>query len=241
MACPLHNGPPKEDDVGCIVLIKLEIWIVAAVVFAALSASPVASKPRDTAGLCERATAGQESAHRIPRKLLHAISIAETGRWDKIGQENTAWPWTVTSSGKGSYFPTKHSAIRAVQKLKRQGVRNIDVGCMQINLKYHPKAFKSLNDAFDPESNTAYAAQFLVKLRQKQRSWMKAVKHYHSSTRALHNPYRAKVYKIWRAERRRARNMQIAQERSLRKRNISRFARAQKLLADRRLSSRRQN
>ena len=114
MACSLHNGPPKEDAMGCIVLIKLEIWMVAAVVFAALSASPVASKPLDTAGLCERATAGQESANRIPPNLLYAISIAETGRWDKIGQENTAWPWTVTSGGKGSYFPTKHSAIRAV-------------------------------------------------------------------------------------------------------------------------------
>jgi hypothetical protein len=227
--------------VGSIASIKLRTWITATVVFVALSVSPVASKPRDTAEFCKRATAGQESARRIPRKLLYAISIAETGRWDKIRGENTAWPWTVTSSGKGRYFPTKRAAIRAVRKLKRHGEQNIDVGCMQINLKYHPKAFKSLDDAFDPAKNTAYAAEFLVKLRENKRSWMQAVKHYHSATRALHNPYRAKIYKIWQAERRKARNTQIAQERSLRKKNAARFARSQKLLTDDHLSSRQQN
>ena len=221
--------------------IKLRTWTVAAVVFAALSVSPAVSKPRDTTGLCQRATAGQEAARQIPRKLLHAISIAESGRWDKNRRENIAWPWTVTSGGKGRYLPTKQAAIRAVRKLKRQGVWNIDVGCMQINLKYHPTAFKSLDDAFDPAKNTAYAAEFLVKLRQDKRSWVQAVKHYHSATRALHNPYRAKVYKIWRAERRRTRNTQIAQERSLRKRNAARFDRAQRLLEDNRFSARRQN
>ena len=226
---------------GFISSIKLWTWMVAAVIFVVLSMSPAASKARDTAGLCQRATAGQESARRIPRKLLHAISIAESGRWDKNRRENTAWPWTVTSGGKGRYLPTKQAAIRTVRKLKRQGVRNIDVGCMQINLKYHPKAFKSLDDAFDPGKNAAYAAKFLVKLRQDKRSWVQAVKHYHSATRALHNPYRAKVYKIWRAERRRARNTQIAQERSLWKRNAARFDRAQRLLEDNRFSARRQN
>jgi hypothetical protein len=227
--------------VGLMESIKLRTWIAATIMFAAFAVSPAVSKPRDTAGLCERATAGQESARRIPRKLLHAISIAETGRWDKNRRENTAWPWTVTSGGKGRYFATKQAAIRAVRKLKRQGVRNIDVGCMQINLKYHPKAFKSLDDAFNPAKNTAYAAEFLVRLRQDKRSWVQAVKHYHSATRALHNPYRAKVYKIWRTERRKARNTRIAQQRSLRKQNAARFARAQKLLADNRFSSRRQN
>ena len=145
--------------------IKLRTWTVAAVVFAALSVSPAASKPRDTAGLCQRATAGQEAARRIPRKLLHAISIAESGRWDKNRRENIAWPWTVTSGGKGRYLPTKQAAIRAVRKLKRQGVRNIDVGCMQINLHYHPHAFESLQSALDPVTNANYASAHLRQLR----------------------------------------------------------------------------
>ena len=34
-----------------------------------------------------------------------------------------------------------------------RGVRQVDVGCMQINLQSHPHAFASLEDAFDPGSN----------------------------------------------------------------------------------------
>jgi hypothetical protein len=58
-------------------------------------------------------------------------------------------------------FPTKAKAIAHVRELQARGVRNIDVGCMQINLRHHPNAFPDLETAFDPEMNTAYAAQFL--------------------------------------------------------------------------------
>ena len=166
--------------------------------------SPASAVSRHSPGLCERAIAAQERAGQIPDKLLQAISLAESGRWDAARKENIAWPWTVTSGGEGQYYPTRDAAIRAVQALQRRGVRNIDVGCMQVNLHYHPKAFKSLEEAFDPAANAAYAASFLVKLRHDHRSWVTAVKHYHSATPERHGPYREKVYRIWRDERRQA-------------------------------------
>ena len=43
--------------------------------------------------------------------------------------------------GKDRFFSSKAAAITAVRKLQADGVRNIDVGCMQVNLKYHPKVF----------------------------------------------------------------------------------------------------
>ena len=63
---------------------------------------------------------------------LRAISIAESGRWLRSRKATLAWPWTVTSGGKGTYYKSKSAAIRAVRKLQRRGVRNIDVGCMQV-------------------------------------------------------------------------------------------------------------
>ena len=168
------------------------------------------AKPRDAANFCAKAVSGQEAARRIPTKLLHAISIAESGRWDPSRRENVAWPWTVTAQGKGRFYPTKETAIRAVRSLRKRGVRNIDVGCMQINLRYHPDAFNSLQDAFDPVTNAAYGAAFLVKLRRERKSWTLAVKHYHSATQERHGPYRNKVYKIWREVRLKTRRAQIA-------------------------------
>lgn len=65
-------------------------------------------------------------------------------------------------SGKGRYFATKEEAVRAVKKLQAQGVKSIDVGCMQINLAYHGDAFDSIEDALDPETNVTYGAKFLL-------------------------------------------------------------------------------
>ena len=216
--------------------------LVAAIALAALWTSSAAAKPQNAAHLCAQAVAGQEVAKRIPRQLLHAISLAESGRWVKAQKANVAWPWTVTAGGKGRYFDSKSAAIRAVRKLQSRGIRNIDVGCMQVNLKYHPKAFKSLHAAFDPATNAAYAAGFLAKLRKDKRSWTQAVKHYHSATRSLHTPYRHKVYKIWRAERRKLRRTQLAQAKSLRKAASAQrtHRRARQLLADNRFSVRTQ-
>ncbi len=69
---------------------------------------------------------------------------------------------------------------------------------MQVNLFYHPDAFASLNDAFDPNRNAAYGAKFLTELKQDQGSWQRAVQHYHSSTAERRIPYQRKVYTAWR-------------------------------------------
>ncbi|MEC8372865.1 MAG: hypothetical protein VXZ99_18885, partial [Pseudomonadota bacterium] len=102
--------------------------------------------------------------------------------------------------------------------------------------------FKSLGQAFNPQANAAYAASFLRKLRDDKRSWSQAVKHYHSATQSLNRPYHAKVYKIWRGERRKARKIQIANNRLQRQQARARFQhkRAERLLADNRFAARSQ-
>ena len=154
----------------------------------------------DPWALCPLAIVKQEQKSAIPPFLLHAISLTESGR---LAPDKTvrAWPWTVMAQGKGRYYKTKTEAINAVKGLKKQGVRNIDVGCMQINLKYHPKAFKNLDEAFDPYKNTAYSAKFLTDLRRDYNSWTKAVGYYHSREHIRSKGYRNKVLKAWRKER----------------------------------------
>src|SRR5579871_1916551 len=110
---------------------------------------------------CGQETARQEKQQAIPDRLLHAISLVESGRWDAEHQATLAWPWTVMAEGEGRFLPSKEAAIAEVRKLQARGVRNIDVGCMQINLLAHPDAFANLDEAFEPRSNVAYAARFL--------------------------------------------------------------------------------
>ena len=150
---------------------------------------------------CIAAIAQQERRKAIPRGLLQAISLAESGRWfEGTGSakgEIIAWPWTVTTGGKGHFLPNRVDAIAFVQALQANGVENIDVGCMQINLKYHPDAFSSIEQAFDAHANAAYAADFLKVRHAVSNSWLQAAGDYHSTTPKLNQTYRAKVSKLW--------------------------------------------
>lgn len=148
-------------------------------------------------GLCAAETARFESLYGIPSKLLDAISIVESGRYDREAKASVAWPWTVTSGGSGKYFPTKAEAVAEVRRLKAKGVTNIDVGCMQINLHYHPKAFDSIDEAFEPASNVAYAARFLKGLFGATNHWVTAASYYHSQTPSLAAAYRERLMKVW--------------------------------------------
>jgi soluble lytic murein transglycosylase-like protein len=152
--------------------------------------------------LCHGHIAAAEKLMEMPAHLLTAISRTESGRWSKEHRAHLAWPWTVMAEGKGRYLPSKAAAVAEVKALKAKGVTNIDVGCMQINLRYHPDAFDSLDQAFDPAFNVAYAATFLSGLRDSQNSWTKAIGRYHSATPMYANRYRAKVFKFWNEEKR---------------------------------------
>lgn len=145
---------------------------------------------------CESFIQQQEAALGIPHQLLKSIALTESGKKTGFGQF-VAWPWTINVNGKGYTYATKDEAITAVQKFQRHGISSIDVGCMQINLKHHPHAFRNLSDAFDPQLNVAYAARYLLGLREQYHSWYQAVAHYHSATPRHHIPYREKVIKAW--------------------------------------------
>jgi hypothetical protein len=148
---------------------------------------------------CERAGLAMEQANGLPPGLLLAIGRVESGRWDSMRSRVTAWPWTINAAGKGLWFATKDDAARTVKEFLNGGTRSVDVGCFQINLLWHPTAFSSLEQAFDPDANAAYAARFLLALFSQTGSWDAAVEAYHSGDPALGFAYRQQVYSTWTA------------------------------------------
>lgn len=138
-----------------------------------------------------------EKIHKIPRNLLVAIAMVETGKYGWKTESHQLSPWVLHSQGKGYYFETKEKALSFLKKLLQEGIRNIDVGCMQVNLFHHGKAFTSPEQALDPDINIKYAAKYLASLKERYGSWAKAIAHYHSSKPGAHRRYRMKVYKMW--------------------------------------------
>jgi hypothetical protein len=151
----------------------------------------------DDATACVAASAAVQRASRLPPRLLNAIGIVETGRIDPFRHVVAPWPWSVNANGEGHMYDSKAQAIAAVQQLQAAGTDSIDVGCMQINLHHHPDAFSSLEQAFDPSANTAYASRFLWSLFEQTGSWPSAAAAYHSQTPSLAGPYAARVMAIW--------------------------------------------
>jgi hypothetical protein len=181
-----------------VVLIALALTFLLLRPAAADDADPVVGDNPWT--MCAKATNRIERQEAIPRQLLRAISKMESGRWHSGKQLVMAWPWTIMAEGQGRYLPTKAAAIAEVRALQKRGVRNIDVGCMQVNLYYHPDAFASLDDAFDPLTNVTYAASYLKALAAENASWAKAVAYYHSENPERYLAYRVKVRQIWAQE-----------------------------------------
>jgi hypothetical protein len=116
----------------------------------------------------------------VPRDILLAISLTETGK--KIAGRISPWPWTVNMEGAGVWFQTRAQALAYVEAHFHRGARSFDVGCFQINYKWHHQHFRSIEEMFDPRLNALYAAKFLTDLYQETGSWSTAAGYYHSRT-----------------------------------------------------------
>ena len=142
---------------------------------------------------CRAAVSAAERAGNIPQGLLGAIARVESGRRDAITGEMEPWPWTANVEGTGYFYPSQAAAIAAVRQFQAEGAQSIDVGCMQVNLQQHPHAFASLEVAFDPAANVAYAARFLNELHEQTGDWGRATAMYHSATPSVGAEYQRKV------------------------------------------------
>ena len=145
---------------------------------------------------CEYIASVVEEQNDLPVGILSSISNVEAGRI--IGNNpKRGWPWTVNHSGEGLFFESKNEAIRYVRKNLKLGDVNMDVGCMQISIKWHSENFSTLEEAFDPKRNINYAADFLKKLYSIHKDWNLAIKHYHSSDPNKNIKYHQKVLAAW--------------------------------------------
>jgi hypothetical protein len=147
--------------------------------------------------LCAVAVQQAEQEYHVPHGLLIAIAKTESGRPINSLADVRPWPWTIDADGAGLFLDSKPAAVAWVKtQIGRHSF--VDVGCMQVDLEYHPNAFASLEQAFDPVMNTDYAARLLLRLYSGEAggSWDVAVGLYHSHTSLLAAMYRDRVAMI---------------------------------------------
>ena len=143
---------------------------------------------------CRSAIAAAETKYRLPPALLGSIAKVESGR--PVGSDGRmqAWPWTIDADGQALFLDSRPAAVAWARLGLQRGVRFMDIGCMQVDLRMHPDAFKSLDQAFDPAANADYAARYLRSLYDEAHgNWNVAVGWYHSHTIDLAADYRDRV------------------------------------------------
>lgn len=145
--------------------------------------------------ICDRAARRAAQAEGVPPEVLLAITRTETGRSRNGVLE--PWPWTVNMEGKGRWFETPDAAMRYVFERFTAGARSFDVGCFQINYKWHGGAFRSIEEMFDPEISADYAAALLARNFEKTSDWSQAAGTYHSRTPVHAARYRARFDEVF--------------------------------------------
>lgn len=141
--------------------------------------SPAAGAPTQTSApatvaTCEREMLRASQKYKVPLAVLYAVGLTETGR------KGSMQPYAMNVDGKAVFSRDMAEAQRKFESFRTSGAKFIDVGCMQINHRFHGKQFRSLAHMFNPSDNVEYAARFLVELKSREQTWTMAVARYNA-------------------------------------------------------------
>ncbi|MWB76620.1 lytic transglycosylase domain-containing protein [Pseudooceanicola sp. 216_PA32_1] len=144
---------------------------------------------------CDRAASIAAHETGVPAKLMQALTRQETGR--NVDGELRGWPWALNVGGKGQWFATSRDLERSIAAQQASGVTNMDIGCFQINFRWHRDNFASLQDMIDPLENARYAARFLRDLHGETGDWTESVGLFHSRNTQFSKPYLRRFARIY--------------------------------------------
>ena len=142
----------------------------AVIVFGSFSLSPE-TRAQPT---CEGAMRLAARSNDMPLNILYAVGLTESGR------NGVLQPFEMNIDGRSEHSSGLREAITKFHVERSRGARMIDIGCMQINYRWHGDRFKSLASIFDPGENVDYAARFLKELWSREGSWTLAVARYNA-------------------------------------------------------------
>lgn len=156
---------------------------------------PAAPRPVSALDLRDTAWAEAASPYDLDPRLLYAIALMESGRPRAGGL--APWPWTLWLPGQGGVFLESHE--QALSTLRAHAAAAVDVGLMQVNLRWHGHRVTSPEELLEPERNLAIAAVILSEaLATAPGDLELGIGRYHSPNEARARDYGRTVLTIWR-------------------------------------------
>ncbi|MDO5706072.1 MAG: hypothetical protein Q4G49_13540 [Paracoccus sp. (in: a-proteobacteria)] len=143
--------------------------------------------PNVAAAVCEQAAMQVAAESGVPVDILAGLTLTETGR--RRDGVVRPWAWSANADGAGSWFDDPASALAYIEERIAMGRPSVDVGCFQLNYRWHGENFSSVAAMLDPVTNARYAAKFVRDLYRETGDWRAAAGAFHSRTPVHANRY----------------------------------------------------
>jgi hypothetical protein len=125
---------------------------------------PQAPAPTDsTASFTLAGTAWDSVArkHGISPYLLYAVALKESARYHRNKHSVTPWPWALHGPD-GAAYPETEDHARELLAAKLERTPLVDVGLLQINVRWHGHRVESPDALLDPLTNLYVGAAILA-------------------------------------------------------------------------------
>lgn len=97
--------------------------------------------------------------HGLSPYLLYAVALVESSRGN--GLLVAPWPWAINHAGHSTYHLNRASALHEISTLQAKGQHSMDIGLMQINLRWQGQRVNHVHQLLDPKTNVEIGAQIL--------------------------------------------------------------------------------
>lgn len=124
---------------------------------------PVRGDRADSAAFLQGTVWARVAAHHgLDPVLLYSVALKETRHRAGV-QVSAPWPFTLRGPQGSQFHPSRAAAAQALQRLMaRHAPLAIDVGLMQINLRWHGDKVSDPAQLLDAQTNLEIAAAILV-------------------------------------------------------------------------------
>lgn len=136
---------------------------------------------------CRPFIAPAELYYHLPRGLLGAMAVVESGRF------GIPYPWALNIAGQSVMARDYRDAAKKLRDSNGLARRDIAIGCLQIHMAYHLAPFGAPEWALHPRYNVWYGAMFLHRLAAEYGDWPRAIAHYHASDPTAQRRYLCQI------------------------------------------------
>ena len=129
--------------------------------------------------------------------ILYSVALAESAYRAQTDRLVSPSLYTLRTADQPYYFNNKADALSKLQEILKR-TQSVDVGPMQINVKWHAHRVNRVEDLLDPATNIRIAADILnERLDANDGDWLGALGQYHSFEKNRSKWYGSLVLNIY--------------------------------------------